>query len=322
MSPSARTAPRRSSGRRATSSASASCRCSRRSSPGYVRSRLPASAPEQGEPFSAVLTRRRGDPPAGDDALAVAAVLRVLRASRAPSPRSSPSSSRRRSTRTRSSGARRRRRPSSRASSSTGWRSCSGCRPAGTGTSRTRRRRRRSSALAAARELAPDRRVVVASEHAHSSVEKAVKILGLELRQGAGRRRLPAAPGRARPRRRVRRRRDGRDDVDRIGRSGAGDRRRVRARQASGSTSMPRTRGRRWCARSCAGRSRASTAPTRSSSTRTSGCSCPSTARSSGAVGRRRCARRSASCPSTCGRRTRSTASASTARRSAAASGR
>ena len=38
-------------------------------------------------------------------------------------------------------------------------------------------------ALAAARELAPDRPVVVASEHAHSSVEKAVKTLGLELRK-------------------------------------------------------------------------------------------------------------------------------------------
>ena len=37
--------------------------------------------------------------------------------------------------------------------------------------------------LAAARELRPDRRVVVASEHAHSSVEKAVKLLGLELRR-------------------------------------------------------------------------------------------------------------------------------------------
>ena len=54
---------------------------------------------------------------------------------------------------------------------------------AGTVTSRTPRRRRRSSALAAARELAPDRPVVVASEHAHSSVEKAVKTLGLELRK-------------------------------------------------------------------------------------------------------------------------------------------
>jgi aromatic-L-amino-acid/L-tryptophan decarboxylase len=38
-------------------------------------------------------------------------------------------------------------------------------------------------ALAGARELAPERRVVVASEHAHSSVEKAVKTLGLELRR-------------------------------------------------------------------------------------------------------------------------------------------
>ncbi len=38
-------------------------------------------------------------------------------------------------------------------------------------------------ALAAARELAPGRRVVVASEQAHSSVEKAVKTLGLELRK-------------------------------------------------------------------------------------------------------------------------------------------
>ncbi len=37
--------------------------------------------------------------------------------------------------------------------------------------------------LAAARELAPGKRVVVASEHAHSSVEKAVKTLGLELRK-------------------------------------------------------------------------------------------------------------------------------------------
>ena len=36
--------------------------------------------------------------------------------------------------------------------------------------------------LAAARELAPDRRFVVASEQAHSSVEKAAKILGLEMR--------------------------------------------------------------------------------------------------------------------------------------------
>ena len=37
--------------------------------------------------------------------------------------------------------------------------------------------------LAAAREASPDRQVVVASEHAHSSVDKAVKLLGLELRK-------------------------------------------------------------------------------------------------------------------------------------------
>jgi aromatic-L-amino-acid decarboxylase len=37
--------------------------------------------------------------------------------------------------------------------------------------------------LAAARELAPGRKIVVASEHAHSSVEKAVKTLDLELRK-------------------------------------------------------------------------------------------------------------------------------------------
>jgi aromatic-L-amino-acid/L-tryptophan decarboxylase len=37
--------------------------------------------------------------------------------------------------------------------------------------------------LAAAREVAPGRRVVIASEHAHSSIDKAVKTLGLELRK-------------------------------------------------------------------------------------------------------------------------------------------
>jgi aromatic-L-amino-acid decarboxylase len=41
------------------------------------------------------------------------------------------------------------------------------------------------AALAAARAVAPAKRVVVASEHAHSSVEKAVKTLGLELRKAS-----------------------------------------------------------------------------------------------------------------------------------------
>jgi aromatic-L-amino-acid/L-tryptophan decarboxylase len=38
------------------------------------------------------------------------------------------------------------------------------------------------AALAAAREAHPERRAVVCSEHAHSSVEKAVRLLGMELR--------------------------------------------------------------------------------------------------------------------------------------------
>jgi aromatic-L-amino-acid decarboxylase len=39
------------------------------------------------------------------------------------------------------------------------------------------------TALAAARAAMPDRRVVVCSEHTHSSIDKAVRILGLELRR-------------------------------------------------------------------------------------------------------------------------------------------
>src|SRR5919112_575221 len=38
------------------------------------------------------------------------------------------------------------------------------------------------AALCAARTAAPDRRVVVASEQAHSSVDRACRILGLEIR--------------------------------------------------------------------------------------------------------------------------------------------
>ena len=157
-------------------------------------------------------------------------------------------------------------------------------------------------ALAAARELAPGKRVVVASEHSHSSVEKAVKTLGLELR------RTPVDDEfRLRP--------DALDlegacavvatvghDVDGVGRSGARDRGSRASEPASGSTSTRHMRGRRWCARSSGGRSTASSARIRWSSTRTSGCSSRSTARCSGADARRRCARRSRSYPSTCGR--------------------
>ena len=246
--------------------------------------------------------RRRGAP-AGDDALAVTRGSSRTSPTRARSRRSSRSCSPRRSTRTRSSGGRRRPRPSSRASCSTGWRSCSGCLAAGTGTSRTPLRRPPSSRSPPPASSLRASGSSSLSEHAHSSVEKAVKI---------ARSRAPQTPVddafRLRP--------DALDlegacavvatvghDLDRIGRSGARDRRRVRAAPACGSTSTPPTPGRRWCARSCGGRSRASIAPTRSSSTRTSGCSCRSTARCSGADGRRRCARPSRSFRSTCARR-------------------
>ena len=131
---------------------------------------------------------------------------------------------------------------------------------------------------------------VYASEHANFSVEKAVRILGLEYRtvpvddEFRMRTDFPLDDA-------DRGRRDGRDDVVDVGRS---RRRRwptAARRPASGCTSTPRTRARRPSARSCAGASTAATAPTRSSSTRTSGCSRRSTARRSGRAGPRRCAR-------------------------------
>ena len=79
------------------------------------------------------------------------------------------------------------------------------------------------------------------------------------------------------------------------------------SRPARGCTSTPPTRAPRWSARSTAGRSRASSAPTRSSSTRTSGCSRRWTARCCGRAGPRTSAPRSASSPSTCARPTRRT---------------
>ena len=90
--------------------------------------------------------------------------------------------------------------------------------------------------------------------------------------QGARRRRVPDARRRPRPLRRRDRRADGRDDLDRVGRPGGARSRTCASRPARGCTSTPPTRAARWCARSTAGRSRASSAPTRSSSTRTSGC--------------------------------------------------
>ena len=127
-------------------------------------------------------------------------------------------------------------------------------------------------ALAAARQAKPGARVVVASEHAHSSVAKACRLLELEARlapvDDAFRIRadaldledacaVVATVGTTST--------SSVDPVDEI----AGPRARP---PASGCTSTPRTPARRRCAPSCGRTSPAGSAPTRSSSTRTSGC--------------------------------------------------
>ena len=176
-------------------------------------------------------------------------------------------------------------------SCSTGSRSCSACRRAGTGTSRTPRRPRRSL-RSPPRGSRHDGNVVVCSEQAHSSVEKAARLLGLETRKIADRRRVPAAPRRSRPDRRVRAssppwarpRRPSVDPVpaiaDRLQRGGrlAARRRRVR-RLGLGLPGAPLVAA------------PASSAPIRSSSMRTSGCSRRWTARCSGRAGRTSSAR-------------------------------
>ena len=126
-----------------TSSASASCRCSRRSSRATA-ARLPASPPEQGEPFSNVLRDLDEMILPGDHALAEPALLRVLREHRvrAGDPR-----------RAARCDAEPGRLPLAYLAGAateleevtmTGSHSCWASRAAGTGTSRTRRRRRRS----------------------------------------------------------------------------------------------------------------------------------------------------------------------------------
>ena len=174
----------RSTGRRATSSAWASCRCWRRSSPGELRSRLPASPPEQGEPFAAVLRDLDEVLLPGDHALAAArassryfavsaaepgilAELLAATLNQVGDPLADVAGV------DRARGARR----------STGSPQLLGL-PAGwhghIEDTRldldARRADRRARATRAAN-------VVVCSEHAHSSVEKAARMLGMELRK-------------------------------------------------------------------------------------------------------------------------------------------
>ena len=88
---------RRSTGPRDTSSGWATCPCSRRCEPGEC-ARGCRHAARAGRAVRGRAARPRRDPPAGDDALAAAAVLRATSRSRAPSRGSSPSCSPRRST--------------------------------------------------------------------------------------------------------------------------------------------------------------------------------------------------------------------------------
>ena len=131
------------------------------------------------------------------------------------------------------------------------------------------------AALAAAREAKPGARVVVCSEHAHSSVEKACRILGSRRARrrsttpsgSAPTRSTSPTPAPSSPRSgRRRRARSTRsaaiaDACERDGRLAA--RRRRLRRLGRGLPGAARTR------------SPAGSAPTRSSSTRTSGCSTP-----------------------------------------------
>ena len=87
------------------------------------------------------------------------------------------------------------------------------------------------AALAAAREAKPGARVVVCSEHAHSSVDKACRVLELELRKVPADAEFRLRPDAARPDRRLRRRRHRRHDVEHVGRPGRPDRRDLRARR-------------------------------------------------------------------------------------------
>ena len=302
------TLPRRrrtrpSTGRRGTSSASASCRCSRRSSRASCRRSCPASAPEQGEPFANVLARsRRADRP-GAHELAAPALLRVLRGHRvgAGDPRRAAVGDDEpgRAPLARVAGAR----PSSSCASSTGCGSCSGCPTAGTATSRTPRRPRRSR-RSSPRGTSRGANVVVCSEHAHSSVEKA----------RADARAWSCARCRSTRSSRMRAdvstlddvargRRNGRHDVVRVGRSGA----RARRARACGGRVAARRRGVRRLVVDLrrgalvAGRRRARRLARRQPAQVAARCRW--TARCSGRRGRRSSARRSRSCPSTCGRR-------------------
>ena len=162
------------------------------------------------------------------------------------------------------------------------------------------------SALAVARMLRPERRVVVCSEHAHTVVDKAARLLGLELRK------VPVDDAyRLRPE--LLQLDDACAVVATIGTTGAGavdpvpeigDRCAAEVVRCTWTRPTP---GPRPSAPSSARTSRGGSAPTRSASTRTSGSASPWTARPSGRRGSRTSGGRSASSQYLRPRTTRST---------------
>ena len=124
------------------------------------------------------------------------------------------------------------------------------------------------AAIIAARHVT-GRNVVVCSEHAHSSVEKAARMLGMELRKAPVDEELRMRPDCRSPTSRQSSRPSARRRSPRSTLSASS--RTARTPRARGSTSTPPTPGHHGSARRSGGRRMASSSRTRSSSTRTNG---------------------------------------------------
>ena len=150
--------------------------------PGDIRAQLPASPPEQAEPFSAVLADLDRVLMPGHHALESPALLRLLRdhGLAAGHPRRAADGD---AERQRHALAHVARGDRARAADALVDRaSCSDCPETWHGHIEDSASTSTLAALCAARTARPDRRVVVASEHAHSSIDRACRILGLEMR--------------------------------------------------------------------------------------------------------------------------------------------
>ena len=120
------------------------------------------------------------------------------------------------------------------------------------------------AAAIVARSLLPDRRVLVCSEHAHSVGEKAARLLGLELRKVPTDDAFRMRPDQLARAGRVPRPRDDRDDRHDVARSRAGDRRALRRSRDLAARRRRLRRVGRDPSRSCKVSSPAGSARTRS----------------------------------------------------------